>query len=118
MHASCVLYVCFDYCMSLGTFSLIKLSSAERRYALDAFQHFTAIEGLDFKPVLKGYNAATKMKKLSTIKQGCRTLIRKQLSLVKGQLGAEYLIILPNINVTSNGYNQFLSLLKKKKWRL
>jgi len=29
-------------------------------------------------------------------------LIKKQLSLVNGQLGAEYLVILRNINVTSN----------------
>jgi len=42
------------------------------------------------------------MKKLSKIKQGFRTLIKKQLSLANGQLGAEYLVILPNINVTSN----------------
>ena len=46
---------------------------------------------------------ATNMKKLSKIKQGCRTLIKKkQLSLVNGQLGAEYFVILPNINVTGN----------------
>ena len=43
-----------------------------------------------------------KMKKLSKIKQGFRMLIKKQLSLVNGQLGAEYLVIFPNINVTSN----------------
>ena len=45
---------------------------------------------------------ATKMKKLSKIKQGFRKLIKKQLSLVYGQLGVEYLVILPNMNVTSN----------------
>jgi len=45
---------------------------------------------------------ATKMKKLSKIEQSFRTLIKKQLSLVNGQLGAEYLVIFPNINVTSN----------------
>ena len=39
--------------------------------------------------------------KLSKIKQGFRTLIKKQLILINGQLGAEYLVILPNINVTS-----------------
>ena len=44
-----------------------------------------------------------KLKKLSKIKQDFRTLIqKKQLSLVNGQLGEEYLVILPNINVTSN----------------
>jgi len=48
------------------------------------------------------------MKELSKIKQG--TLIKKQLSLVNGQLGAEYLVILPNM-LPATGYNQFLSLL-------
>ena len=57
---------------------------------------------------------ATKMKKLSKIKQGFRTLIKKQLSLVNGQLGAEYLVIFPNINVTSNWLKSVFCLSCKK----
>ena len=54
MHANRICrYVLITECR-LGPFSLIKLSSAERRQALDAFQHFTAVERLHFKPVLKG----------------------------------------------------------------
>ena len=73
----------------LGPFSLIKLPNDERHQALDAFQHFTAVERLRFKPALKGSKRAlaalannvdvrrpvcerfqaTKMKKLSKIKQ-------------------------------------------------
>jgi len=51
---------------------------------------------------MSGELFVTKMKKLAKIKQGCRTLIKKQLNLVNGQLGTEYLVILPNINVISN----------------
>jgi len=54
MHANRVCRYVLIIACRLGPFSLIKLSSAERHQALDAFQHFTAIDGLHFKPLLKG----------------------------------------------------------------
>jgi len=46
MHANRVCRYVLTIACRLGPFSLIKLSSDERRQVLDAFQHFTAVEGL------------------------------------------------------------------------
>jgi len=58
MHANRVCRYVLIIACRLGPFSLIKLSSAERRQVLHAFQHYTAVEGLHFKPVLKGSKSA------------------------------------------------------------
>jgi len=53
MHANHVCRYVLIIACRMGHLSLIKLSSAERRQALDAFQHLNAVKGLHFKQVLK-----------------------------------------------------------------
>jgi len=61
---------------------------------------------VDVRAVCERFQA-TKMIRFSKIKQGCRMLIKN--NFVNGQFGAEYLVILLNINVTvpTISYNQF-----------
>jgi len=58
MHVNRVCRYVLIIACRLGPFSFIKLPSEGRRQALDAFQHFTVVEGLHFKPVLKGSKCA------------------------------------------------------------